>query len=157
MRRRVAVALACLGLMTIALPARAAPEDLANKISSEVMSPFCPGVTLHDCPSSEATEYRDKIVGWARGGWSEDRIMERIRSDFGPVVNATPPTEGAGIVAWLLPALAVLLGGIAATVAVRRWASRRPPAAGDEPVAVAMGGDERRRLNAELKAIRRET
>ena len=49
------LALMTLVVLALAGPVSAqSPEDLANDISQKVMSPFCPGVTLHDCPSQSA-------------------------------------------------------------------------------------------------------
>jgi len=52
--RLIAAVATC--LILLAAPAAAAPEDVANDISNEIMSPFCDGVTLHDCPSQEALD-----------------------------------------------------------------------------------------------------
>lgn len=148
---------ACLAVVLSCAPSTS-PEDLANDVSSNVMSPFCPGVTLHDCPSEKATDYRAKIVGWAEEGWSKERIMARIRSDFGPGVNATPPAGGAGILAWILPGIAVLAGGALALLAVRRWTGRRSgPGLEAGPAIPAMAPEERRLIEAELEELRRRS
>ena len=141
----------------------AGPADIANDIANQIMSPFCDGVTLHDCPSEEAEALRDRIERWAGAGWSKGRIVERLRSEYGPGIAAAPPTEGAGLLAWALPALAVVAGGCAAWVLVRRWTGGRPEGATGsrvEPSGPPRPPDttdaERLRLDAELKALRAE-
>jgi len=145
-------------IVALASPAAAqSPEDLANDISQKVMSPFCPGVTLHDCPSQSALDMRDRIEGFARSGMSEAEIMERLESEYGEAIRAEPSSEGAGIVAWILPALAALGGGALAFALVRRWTARRPGPTDGEPPRVASSESERQRLDAELGRLRGES
>jgi cytochrome c-type biogenesis protein CcmH len=145
-------------IVALASPASAqSPEDLANDISQKVMSPFCPGVTLHDCPSQSALDMRDRIEGFARSGMSEAEIMERLEAEYGEAIRAEPSSEGAGIVAWILPALAALGGGALAFTLVRRWTARRPGPSAGQPPRVASSESERQRLDAELGRLRGES
>jgi cytochrome c-type biogenesis protein CcmH len=152
------VILMSLVLVALAFPAAAqSPEDLANDISRKVMSPFCPGVTLHDCPSQSALDMRDRIEGYARAGMSEAAIMERLEAEYGETIRAEPSSKGAGIVAWILPALGALAGGALALMLVRRWTARRPRQLAEEPPPVASSPAERQRLDAELGRLRSES
>ncbi|MGH2701330.1 MAG: cytochrome c-type biogenesis protein [Actinomycetota bacterium] len=154
-----ALALALFTTLLLAIPARAqSPEDLANDISNKVMSPYCPGVTLHDCPSQKALDLRDDIETYARDGMTEAEIMDRLEADFGPSIRAEPSSEGAGVLAWILPSIALLIGGGLAWTLVRRWfkGPRATEGSENQPV-VTVSGDERRRLDAELRQLRRES
>jgi len=146
-------------LLALTAPAMAqSPEDLANDISNKVISPFCPGVTLHDCPSPSALDMRDRIEGYARQGMDEAAIMERLEAEYGPSIRAEPSSEGAGILVWILPSVAVLTGGVLAWWLVRRWSSRRPPQTTTSPQAtVELSASERQRLDAELGRLRKES
>lgn len=146
--------LALLFVVLAPAAAYAAPEDVANAVAQEVMSPYCPGVTLHDCPSSEAQEMRETIVLWAEEGMTKDAIIDRLEGEFGPSVRAVPRAEGAGLFAWLLPGLAVAGGAVAATLLARRWARRTPPPATPTPAADPATSA---RLRAELDRIRSES
>ena len=141
--------------MAFAAPAAAEPQDVANAVSKEIMSPYCDGVTLHDCASGAAMKLRARIVAWAEAGWSKERIIDHLTSDdqWGDIIRATPPSEGAGLLAWFLPGLAALVGLGAVGFVVRSWARRRPPAPVAEPVTAA----ERSRLDQELAQLRSET
>lgn len=112
-------------VLVLAPAARAAPEDTANKISENIMSPFCPGVTLHDCPSQQADDLRERIRRWAAAGASEDRIMERLVAEYGEEVRAIPPGDGGGFTAWLVPTLVALGGAAFAATLARRWTKAR--------------------------------
>lgn len=147
---------ALLLLLVLALPACAlattGPEDVANDVAGQIMSPYCPGVTLHDCTSAEANELRDRIVGWAENGMSERQIMVRLEDQFGPSIRATPSSEGTGVVAWILPTLVTLIGAAGAVWALRRWRAR-PPAPEIAPQQV-VSAEERRRIEGELERFR---
>lgn len=147
------VARAALGLLLVASPAAAGgAEDLANRISAEVMSPYCPGVTLHDCPSDAAVQLRDRILGWARDGWSRERILDRLEAEYGASIRSTPPASGAGLGAWVTPAVAVGAGLIAAAAAARRWSRRR--SVEEDPGEPTPA--QRSRLDAELARMREQ-
>jgi len=130
--------------------ALAAPEDVANDVSSKIMSPYCPGVTLHDCPSEQAIDLRKRIVAWAAAGWSQERILDTLEAEFGPQIRAVPSPDGKGLLAWVLPAAALLGGVTVAWALARRWSSRVPPPA---PV-IPASAEDRRRLDEELASIR---
>ncbi|MGH2755577.1 MAG: cytochrome c-type biogenesis protein [Actinomycetota bacterium] len=145
---------AAVGLLLLAPgPASAAPDDVANSVAQKVMSPFCPGLTLHDCPSDAAAELREEIAGWARQGWSEERIIDELEAEFGPGIRAAPPTEGSGLVAWLLPAVALAGAAGLGVLLARRWTRNR---SADQGVASPVDADERARIEAELREIREQ-
>ncbi len=52
---------------------------------------------------------------------------------YGEKMLETPSNSGLGIVAWGVPALAVILGAAGIFVAVRRWSHTPRLAATDEP------------------------
>ncbi|MDQ3662441.1 MAG: cytochrome c-type biogenesis protein CcmH [Actinomycetota bacterium] len=148
--RVVAAAATCL-LLLASPAAAAAPEDVANDISNEIMSPYCDGVTLHDCPSREALELRDRIEAWVSEGQSRAQIMAHLEQEFGAGIRAVPPAEGTGFVAWLPPVVALSAGAAGAWAIVRKWSRRTRPAS---PVSVTMTTEERHRLDHELAMLR---
>ena len=107
----------------------ASPDEVATSISYQVMSPYCPGVTLHDCPSEKAVDLRRRIAGWSEAGWSRPRILDHLENEFGASIRAVPdPGTGSGLVAWLLPAIALLIGIALLALLLRRWTSGSAPA-----------------------------
>jgi cytochrome c-type biogenesis protein CcmH len=150
--RSAAVVVALAMLMTAA-PVRAnSPSTVATAVSHNVMSPFCPGLTLHDCPSDAATDLRARIEAWARSGRSQTEIMARLRAEYGPAIAASPEPSGRGLAAWLLPVAVVLAGAFVVTACVRRWSAPAP----SSPRRRSLSGDERARLDRELSRIRGE-
>jgi cytochrome c-type biogenesis protein CcmH/NrfF len=140
----LALALAALGV------AADSPEQTATEISQRIMSPYCPGVTLHDCSSGQAVALRDRIEEWARDGLSEGQIEDRLVAEFGPQVLAVPPASGFNLLAWLVPAAVTLFGGIAALTVARRWRG------GPRPATLELEDADRQRVESELRALERK-
>ncbi|HZA40502.1 MAG TPA: cytochrome c-type biogenesis protein CcmH [Actinomycetota bacterium] len=127
------------------------PEERAARLSQRIMSPFCDGVTLHDCPSKESDELRAEIAGMAREGMTDAQILNRLEAEYGPGIRATPK-EG---VAWVTPALFAMAGLALVVWLARRWTpSEREPAAGADRPRIA--DSDRARVQAELAAFRDE-
>ncbi len=84
----------------------------ANQIFSSVMSPYCPGRLLINCPSSGATELKLKITEMVRSGASSEGILEHLVETYGPSVRAAPQNSGFGRLAWLVPFVFLGLGGL---------------------------------------------
>jgi cytochrome c-type biogenesis protein CcmH/NrfF len=137
-------------LLVTASPAVAAPEDVANEISAEIMSPFCDGVTLHDCPSQAALDLREQIQAWAEDGWSKSRILDELEDRFGPGIHATPQ-DSEGVGAWALPAGALLAGVALLAWLAPRWTKRHRD---EEPPPVDAA--DHARIERELAALRQE-
>jgi cytochrome c-type biogenesis protein CcmH/NrfF len=129
------------------------PEAHAIEFSGQIMSPFCPGVTLHECPSSEAIELRNRIETWFAGGWSEQRVMSELERQYGSAIRAQPPTTGAGLGAWIVPILVVVGGLLLIGFVLRAWLNSSESLA-DEP---RLSREESVRLHAELDALRRQS
>jgi cytochrome c-type biogenesis protein CcmH len=150
MNRPLLLLTAALFVAALSGPAFAAPEDVANAVSNEIMSPYCDGVTLHDCPSDSAIALRDRIKDWAEQGWSKQRIITKLSSpeEFGSDILASPPNSGIGLFAWLLPLLAVLIGGALLWRLLSRWTGGPPP-----PVE-AISDEDHQRVESEMSKFR---
>jgi cytochrome c-type biogenesis protein CcmH len=76
------------------------------------------------------------LVRW-REGWDKERVIDALAVEFGDDVRTTPPKSGFGLVAWVVPAVAVLVGALVLVIASRRWVRRRRDGGGDEPPPIA--------------------
>jgi cytochrome c-type biogenesis protein CcmH/NrfF len=115
-------------------PAPAWVYDAAN----ELMSPFCPGRTLADCPSPDAASLRMWIAVQAAAGRTRADIEEELYAKYGEVMRGAPKAEGIGLAAYWIPA-AVFAAGGALVIWFLRRATRRgrdrvePPPASLDP------------------------
>lgn len=153
MIRRVPILLASAAIaLVIAAPhALAGPQDVARRVAQEIMSPFCPGVTLQGCPSSQGDEMRREILAMAETGMSSDEIIDVLVAERGEEILANPSNPLARI----LPALLVALGAAVAMVLMARWTRQRR--GNGEPQAVALTDTERDRVRTELERLRDHT
>ena len=116
--------------------------DQASDLAAQLMSPYCPGMTLATCPSPGAAELRREIAARLGAGEREGAIVDSLASRFGESLRGSPPPAGAGLALWVVPGL---VGAAMLFYFVR--VSR----AQVEPPAVVRIGDEDRRLAAQLE------
>ncbi|MBX7136452.1 MAG: cytochrome c-type biogenesis protein CcmH [Oligoflexia bacterium] len=88
----------------------AASDQTAHQIYSTVMSPFCPGRLLNDCPSPDAAELKHRIREQLASGESSDQIIKALVTKYGDKLRAAPGFSGFGAAAYLVPAIFVLFG-----------------------------------------------
>jgi cytochrome c-type biogenesis protein CcmH/NrfF len=89
------------------------------EISATILSPYCPGRLLRDCPSGAAQELR-KQIRTSLETKSTDEVMEELYVRFGDQLSATPKKSGFGLLAWILPPV-FLVGGL---LFILWWISR---------------------------------
>ena len=96
----------------------------AFALSHEIMSPYCPGMTLANCPSEAAAQLRTEIAGRFRAGESRAAIVDGLVGRFGDTIRGTPRPRGVALFLWVVPGLV----GAAIVWALIRSASSRPGA-----------------------------
>lgn len=121
---------------------------VAERAISQLRSPYCPGFMLKVCTSSQAAALRDSIYDLAEQGASSDELVEWMIGRHGEEWRAVPQRSGAGIWAWLMPPLALLVGAGAVVGWLR--ASRRPEEA-DAEAAPLVTDEERDKLAAAMR------
>jgi cytochrome c-type biogenesis protein CcmH len=156
LRRLALVLLAGLVLAAGAAAAEdAAPaeERWAYELAHELMSPFCPGRALAECPSPQADALRLWILQQARAGATREQVEAQLLESFGDQLRQAPRPEGVGLVAYVVPALLVVAGGGLLALFLRRQAQRAAPAAAAAGgAAVARDPELERRLDEELRS-----
>ena len=96
------------------------PDAQAQQIFTELMSPFCPGLTLADCPSPNAFDLRTEIRRRLDAGEPLESIRAELVQKYGVEILADPTGTPIGTVIWGVPA------GVAAIAAVGlAWFVRR--------------------------------
>jgi len=147
--RLLALGLAALALAAPALASQERPT--LSELESEVICPTCKS-TLDQSSSPIASRMRAFISTRIAAGDSKQQIKDALVAEFGQAVLAAPPKEGFNLLAWLIPLALLAGGGIAVTLAARRWRvsaseaqSRVPPL---DPKAEARLDDELRSFDA---------
>lgn len=139
--RAVVAALLLLSGLAAAFPASGADDKSgwAYQLPKEMMSPYCPGRALSDCPSPSAAELRQWIVEQEKAGVPRSQVEEELFRVFGDQLRQAPRAEGMGMMAYLIPAAAFAAGAFLLVVFLRRQrlaigsspASPTPPPARD--------------------------
>ena len=136
---RLATALALVSFVAVGA-STAATQPRAADIEAEIVCPVCE-TTLDQSNAPIAEKMKLFIRTRIAAGDSEQQIKDALVAEFGPEVLAEPPGGGFGLLAWLLPLGALLVGVVAVAYLVRSWTRRRD----SEPLA--------EELDAELDAL----
>jgi cytochrome c-type biogenesis protein CcmH len=115
--------------------------DEVNKIASKLMAPCCWSSTVNAHQSPAAEEAKVQIRGALQQGYTEQQILDSFVAAYGERILAKPKAVGFNLMAWILPAIAILLGSIGAWKFLRHssqpQAEIKPavPAPRDDPYA----------------------
>jgi len=121
------------------------PRARADRLAHELACPECEGESVADSNSVSARAIRDDIPRRIAAGQSDAEIRAVYVSKYGEKVLRTPANSGIGLVAWVVPAVALFLGLAGVALAVRRW-SRTPrlhATPEDEAIVSAVRGHDR--------------
>ncbi len=114
----------------------------AYALSRDLMSPYCPGRTLADCPSPDAAAVRQEIRRRMRAGESAARVRADLELRYGDAVSGVPRSA----IGWLIPALLIAGGGVLVVFALRRMSrGGEPELPPSDP-----GGELERELDEEI-------
>jgi cytochrome c-type biogenesis protein CcmH len=101
------------------------PHARAQRLYHELACPVCEGQSVADSNSPESRAIREDIPQRIAAGQSDRQIKDVYVQAYGQRILLSPANGGIGLVAWVVPALAVLLGAVGIAFALRRW-SRTP-------------------------------
>ena len=116
---------------------------VADKLFDELLSPFCPGLTLKNCPSPAADSLRRSIRGHLEGGASISEVKAALVDAYGQTILGAPPATGFNLVLWVLPWVSVAAGGAALALLILRRRRREGPVAPVEPEPAPPSAEER--------------
>ena len=123
----------------------------AREIFENVLSPYCPGRTISNCPSPQADELRASIRQQLASGETPEDVKEELYAVFGDELRTIPRAEGFGLLAWVVPGLAFLFGGWGILVWIRRTNARQKSSI--EAGSVELDAELDARLTAELAEL----
>ena len=124
---------------------RSPTADPVSALAADLRCPACQGESVADSRSPIAASMREAIAAQHAAGRSPDEIRAYFVERYGPEVLAVPPARGLGLLLWVVPALALLLGLAAMTrrlhrvvivTRLSRWARHRsavPPNRSSSP------------------------
>lgn len=113
-------------LVSISLSYSQSIDDEAREISYLLMCPVCEGQSVAESNSELANDMRSVIRQKLEAGESKEQIINYFVNRYGESILGYPPVKGVNLLLWLLPALAVVLGGVSIGLFLRSTKSRAP-------------------------------
>lgn len=108
-------------------------DDEVNAIAKQLYCPVCENIPLDVCPTQACTQWRETIRDKLALGWDEEQIKQYFAAQYGDRVLATPPATGLNWLIYILPPVAIILGGVFVFRAFRSWTRvGEPVSQGDE-------------------------
>jgi len=101
------------------------PNDV-NEIAKELWCPLCSGVRLDACELKACEQMRDMIAEQLAEGQDKQEIKNYFIEQYGPQVLGEPPLEGFNWLAWILPFVALIGGGVFVWRSTHRMISASP-------------------------------
>jgi cytochrome c-type biogenesis protein CcmH len=108
------------------------PAARAGRLEHQLACPVCEGQSVADSNSPQSRAIRDDIPRRIAAGQTDGEIRAFYVARYTEKILETPSNSGLGIIAWGLPAVAVILGLAGIFVAVRRWSHTPRLSATDE-------------------------
>ena len=116
----------------------AAADGWAYQMAGELLSPYCPGQTLADCPSQNAQTLRVWLIAQEAAGRSQEEVEAELVDRYGEEILGAPPARGFALTAYAVPFVSFGVGGLVVALFLRRQMARtrtRPaPAAPSTPL-----------------------
>ena len=125
-----------------------------NEVARQLWCPLCSGVRLDACELKACAQMKDVIGEKLASGEDVSSIKNYFVAQYGPQVLGEPPLEGFNWLAWILPVVAMVSGGLFVWTRVRN-STRRAQHARAETAPLAAGSAAAdaysRKLDEELK------
>jgi len=129
--RALVALVGCLGCALALAAGASGGRPNAADLESEFVCPVCE-TTLDQSNAPIAQRMKAFIRARIAAGDDEEQIKDALVAEFGPGVVAKPPGGGFGLLAWLLPLVAVAGGAVVIGLLILIWSRRRPPPSGPE-------------------------
>jgi cytochrome c-type biogenesis protein CcmH len=101
-------------------------DDQVNAIAKQLYCPVCENIPLDVCGTQACAQWRELIRLKLAEGWSESKIKQYFVDQYGDRVLSTPPARGLNWLVYLVPPLAILIGGLILYRALRSWKQPLP-------------------------------
>lgn len=126
-------------------------DKQSYEMYQQVFSPFCPGRSLNDCPSSKAQDLKAEMRSKLEQGVSKEQILQDVFARFGDKYRAVPLFEGIGQLVWLAP---IAFLGIGFLLAMRVILSRKKSESGPTRASqLSVSSDLERQVEQELSKL----
>ena len=108
------VAIAAIAIMIVGLlptSVVADPVERQQTLSERIACPICDGQSLAESGSEVATDLKNLLAEQIDSGMTDGEIYDFYSARYGEQVLLDPPLTRWGLVLWVLPVGALLVGG----------------------------------------------
>lgn len=98
-------------------------EARTSAVASQLRCPVCQGLSIQDSPSDLSRSMRAVVRDQLAQGKSPDEVKAYFVSKYGEWILLQPKASGFNLLAYAVPLLVVIGGGLVILFAVRRWTS----------------------------------
>jgi cytochrome c-type biogenesis protein CcmH len=103
-----------------------------SEVSGLLRCPVCQGMSVADSPAEMAVNMKAQVRELLARGYTEEQILKYFELSYGQFVLLKPKFEGVTSMVWLLPVIALAIGGVVVFVKLRSLEAG--PAAASTPV-----------------------
>ncbi|HEX2122196.1 MAG TPA: cytochrome c-type biogenesis protein [Thermoanaerobaculia bacterium] len=107
-----------------------------NQVSALLRCPVCQGMAVADSPAEMAVNMKEQVRELLSRGYTEEQILKYFELSYGQFVLLEPKFEGVTSLVWLLPLIALAIGGAIVFVKLRKLEAApaaAPPASAPPP------------------------
>ncbi|CAN5155054.1 hypothetical protein BH18ACT4_BH18ACT4_06470 [soil metagenome] len=115
------VAVVALGIGTFTSGGPSTPEARAAELAGTIKCPTCRSQSAADSDAPASLAIRAEINRRVQAGESDSEIRSYFASRYGEQILLTPSGSGLAGLVWVLPVVAVIVGGAGLAFAFSRW------------------------------------
>jgi cytochrome c-type biogenesis protein CcmH len=95
-------------------------DSETHRIGSLLRCPVCQGMSVADSPSEMAVNMKHQVRELIARGFTEEQILKYFELSYGQFVLLKPKFEGVTGMVWVLPFIALILGGVVVFFTLKR-------------------------------------
>lgn len=162
MKPKILILLACVAMLSFFVivvkvsaqgPVQTPSDDEVLAIAKKLYCPVCPNTPLDVCETQACQDWRAQIKDELTAGWSEKQILDYFVAQYGERVLAEPQRRGFTSLVWMLPIIALLLGGAIVWQVLKNWRASRAAPLPAETIVPEVSPETLAQIEKELKEM----
>ena len=118
-----------LALAADGLLGQEAKDPLQKELEYMIMAPCCYGAPVGDHDSDAAKQVKAQIAQLLTEGKTSDEVLDMYVAIYGERILAQPRAQGFNVLAYVMPILIMVIGGLLVIYVINQMTAPRPQAA----------------------------
>ena len=118
-----------LALAAGGLQGQEAKGPLQKELEYMIMAPCCYGAPVGDHDSDAAKQVKAQIAQLLTEGKTSDEVLDMYVAVYGERILAQPRAQGFNVLAYVMPILILVIGGLLVIYVINQMTAPRPQAA----------------------------